>query len=55
MPYHRVPKGRLHEDITSIEREGEQIVAVKFDPDEPVVHVFTAWLGARPVLEVRSA
>jgi hypothetical protein len=49
LPYHRIPRARLHEDITAIEREGERIVAVELDGDD--AHVFTGWLGQR--LETR--
>jgi hypothetical protein len=51
LPYHRIPRARLHEDITTIEREGERIVAVELDGDD--AHVFTGWIGDR--LETRPA
>lgn len=47
MPIHKIPRARLHEDITSIEREGERVVQVMLDPDDPTRWlVFTQWLGA---------
>ncbi len=55
MPVHRVPRARLHEDITSIEREREMIVQVLNVPDDPsVVEVYTRWIG-QPIPEYRSA
>lgn len=47
MPIHRVPRARLHEDIVSIEREGERIVQVVLDPDDAGRWlVVTQWIGA---------
>lgn len=43
MPYHRVPRVSVHEDITAIEREGERIVSVSQDVD--YFHVFTDYVG----------
>ena len=49
MPIHRIPRARLYEDIVSIEREGERIVQVTLDPDDPTRWlVLTNWLGAEP-------
>ena len=56
MPIHRVPKGRLFEDVTSIEREGEVVVQVMVDPDDDKRFlVVTQWLGVRAPLETRGA
>lgn len=55
MPVHRVPRARLHEDITVIEREHEVIVSTNVDPDDPAfVLVFTRWCIHEP-FETRSA
>jgi hypothetical protein len=35
MPIHRIPRARLHEDIVAIEREGERVVQITLDPDDP--------------------
>jgi hypothetical protein len=45
MPIHRVPRARLHEDITAIEREGERVTAIAVDGDHVIVA--TCWLGER--------
>jgi hypothetical protein len=46
MPFHRIPRARLHEDITAIEREGEIIVTVLPHADDPDhVDVYTRWRG----------
>ena len=34
MPQHRVPKGHLHEDLRSIEHDGEIVVSITPDPDD---------------------
>jgi hypothetical protein len=49
LPYHRIPRARLHEDITAIEREGERVTACTLEGDDALV--FTCWLGER--LETR--
>jgi hypothetical protein len=43
LPYHRIPRARLHEDIVSVEREGERVTACTLDGDD--AHVFTCYLG----------
>ena len=54
MPYHKVPRARLHEDIRAIEREGEVVTEVGYPPDDPEhVDVFTCWRGS-PIMELRA-
>ena len=53
MPVHRIPRARLHEDITALEREGERVVSVVASDAEFVV--FTCWLGERDRYETRAA
>lgn len=54
MPYHKVPRATLHEDIRAIEREHEVIVSVVNRPDDhEFVDVFTRYCGAE--LHVRGA
>lgn len=56
MPFHRIPRGRLHEDVTAIEREHEVIVSTNVDPSDPnFVLVFTRWCGQEPQYETRRA
>jgi hypothetical protein len=43
LPYHRIPRARLHEDITAIEREGERVTACTLEGDH--AHVFTCYVG----------
>lgn len=43
MPYHRIPKSQIHEDITAIEREGEHVISVTADAEH--FHVFTVYQG----------
>ena len=48
MPFHKIPRGHLHEDIKAIEHDGEVVVAVTYPADDPgFAHVFTRWLGQR--------
>lgn len=42
MPYHRVPRWNVHEDVLAIQREGERIVSVVDDID--CFHVFTEYV-----------
>ena len=49
MPIHKVPRARLHEDITAIERDGERVTALVVEGD--FVLVATCWLGE--ILETR--
>jgi hypothetical protein len=46
LPYHRIPRARLHEDITAIEREGERVTSCTLDGGD--AHVFTCYIGERP-------
>jgi hypothetical protein len=50
LPYHKIPRARLHEDIVTIEREGERVTSCSLDGD--FAHVFTCYLGER--LETRE-
>lgn len=34
MPEHHIPRGRLHEDLRSLDRDGEDVVTVMPDPDD---------------------
>ena len=58
MPYHHVPTGTLHADIRAIEQEGEVVVQVVNDAENPNrVHVFTRWIGTElryPANELRA-
>lgn len=55
MPFHRIPRARLHEDITSIEREHEVVVSAHIDPDDSsFVLVFTRWCSDRAPFETRD-
>ena len=51
MPIHRIPRATMHEDLRSIEREGEQVVSVAGDGPEFVL-VGTVTFGQR--LEYRT-
>jgi hypothetical protein len=46
MPVHTIRRATMHEDIRSIEREGERVTAITFDPhtDDTFV-VTTCWIG----------
>lgn len=35
MPEHRIQRGRLHEDLRSLDRDGEEVVSIVPDPDYP--------------------
>ncbi len=50
MPYHRIPKAHIHEDLREIEHDGETVVTVTVDNE--AFHVFTV-KGSR--LETRLA
>lgn len=52
MPVHRIPRATMHEDVRSIEREGEQIVSVAADGPDHVL-VATIWFGTA-ALETRT-
>ena len=39
MPYHRIPKAHIHEDLRQIEHDGETVVSVTTDAE--AFHVFT--------------
>ena len=52
MPYHKIPRGRLHEDISSIEREQEIVVTVQVNVDPGFYDVFTRYVGDRHVVDV---
>lgn len=45
MPIHRIPRATMHEDLHSVEREGEQVVSVAPDGPEHVL-VGTVYLGS---------
>ena len=45
MPYHRIPRAHIHEDLHAIEHDGEQVVSV--EADDEFFHVFTTSIGAR--------
>ena len=50
MPIHPVPRARLQEASTSIERQGERIVQVILDPDDSTQWLLvTQWIGADAV------
>ena len=51
MPYHKIPKTTVHEDLTSIEHEGEIVVSVT--ADGTFFHVFTTFQGVQ--IETRDA
>ena len=55
MPIHNIRRAHLHEDITSIEREGERVTSITFDPhtDDTFV-VATCWVGEN-LIETRPA
>lgn len=44
MPIHRIPRVTMHEDLRSVEREGEQVVSVAPDGPDHVL-VGTVWVG----------
>ncbi len=44
VPYHRIPRANIHEDLLAIEREGERVVSAH--PDTEVFHVFTEYVRA---------
>ena len=50
MPYHRIPKAHIHEDLREIEHDGETVVTVTVDNE--AFHVFTV-KGSR--IETRLA
>ena len=37
MPIHRIPRATMHEDLHSVERDGEQVVSVAADGPEFVL------------------
>ena len=41
MPYHKIPKANIAEDLRAIEREGEHVVSVT--ADGTWFHVFTVY------------
>jgi len=45
MPYHKIPRARLHEDIHSIEQEHEVVVTVTPSQDPLYLDVFTRYCG----------
>jgi hypothetical protein len=46
MPTHRIPRGRLHEDLQSLEREHEHVVSIVNDGD--FFKVTTRYCGEAP-------
>jgi hypothetical protein len=52
MPVHKIPRARLHEDVSALERDHEVIVSTE-DAGDGCVWVFTRWCGQ--TLEVRPA
>jgi hypothetical protein len=50
VPYHRIPKAHIHEDLREIEHDGETVVTVTVDNE--AFHVFTV-KGSR--IETRLA
>jgi hypothetical protein len=46
MPIHTIRRATMHEDIHAIEREGERVTSVTFDPhtDDAFI-VVTCWVG----------
>lgn len=55
MPYHKIPRARLHDDIRALEHEHEIVVQVLNRPDDPEhVDVFTRVAGATDGLHLRS-
>ena len=42
MPYHRIPRATIHDDLRAIEREGERVVSATVDAE--VFHVFTEYV-----------
>ena len=50
MPYHRIPKAHIHEDLREIEHDGETVVTVTVDNE--AFHVFTV---KGPRIETRLA
>ena len=51
VPYHKIPKTHIHEDLIAIEREGETVVSVT--ADGTWFHVFTSY-PVVPVVETRD-
>ena len=51
MPIHRIPRATMHEDLHSIEREGEQVTCVTGDGPDFVL-IGTVTVGQR--LETRT-
>lgn len=45
MPIHRIPRATMHEDLHTVEREGEQVVSVAPDGPDHVL-VGTVYVGA---------
>lgn len=45
MPYHKLLRAHLHEDISDIERQGEVIVQVLNVPNTDYVDVYTRFTG----------
>lgn len=54
MPYHKIPRARLHEDITAIEREHEVVVQVVPNIDDAFYDVFTRWCADAPMTVHRT-
>ena len=50
VPYHKIPKTNIHEDLIALEREGESVVSVT--ADGTFFHVFTAFSAT---IETRDA
>lgn len=49
MPYHKVPRATLHEDIRAIERDHEVIVSVVANHEDcRFLDVFTRYCGQEP-------
>jgi hypothetical protein len=51
MPEHRIPRATLHEDLQSVQREGEHVYSILEDPDPNFVRVITRYsteLQTRP-------
>ena len=54
MPEYHIPRGRLHEDLRAIERDGEEVVSIVPDPNDPDrFEVVTRYKGDK--LETRPA
>lgn len=50
MPYHKIPRATLHEDIRILEREHEVVVSVVNNPEDyRFVDVFTRYCHQEPM------